>query len=58
MSEPVAPAAKRGRGRPPVGVRVPVLIPPDLLEDIDREARERETTRAAEIRRRCQILAR
>ncbi len=52
-SKPVAPTAKRGRGRPAfVGTRVVVGLSADLLADIDREAAERGTTRAAEIRRR------
>lgn len=52
------PVASRGPGRPAIGTRVHVHLPTALLQDIDREAAERGTTRADEIRRRCQILAR
>lgn len=43
---------KRGRGRPAIGTRVHVHVPDDVLADVDREAAERGTTRADEIRRR------
>lgn len=46
------------RGRPPIGARVHVNIPDDLLADIDAEAARRGTTRAEEIRRRCAALGR
>ena len=53
MTTPDAPAVKRGRGRPQfVGARIVVGLPSDLLADIDREAAERGTSRADEIRRR------
>ena len=52
-SQSDTPTAKRGRGRPAfVGTRVVVGLPADLLADLDREAAERGTTRADEIRRR------
>jgi hypothetical protein len=53
-----APAAPRGRGRPPIGPEIKLAMPAELLQDIDREADARGTTRADEVRRRCQILAR
>ena len=40
----------RGPGRPVVGTRVPVRVPPDLLDDIDRRARVLGRSRAAVIR--------
>jgi len=40
----------RRPGRPAVGARVPVRVPPDLLEDIDRRARVLGRSRAAVIR--------
>lgn len=47
------PTAKRGRGRPrTTDARVVIGLPADLLANIDREAEERGTTRAQEMRRR------
>lgn len=43
-------AVDRRPGRPVVGARVPVRLPPDLLEDIDRRARLLGRPRAAVIR--------
>ncbi len=43
---------KRGRGRPPVGERIHLHVPSDVLADIDQVAAERGTSRAAEMRRR------
>ncbi len=43
---------KRGRGRPPVGPRIHIHIPTNVLADIDRAAAERGVTRADEIRAR------
>lgn len=39
-----------GRGRPPVGDRIEVRLPADLLAWVDEIAAEREITRAAAIR--------
>jgi metal-responsive CopG/Arc/MetJ family transcriptional regulator len=50
MRDADAPAAKRGRGRPPVGTRVHVHLPPDLLTEIDRRAATGQVTRADIIR--------
>lgn len=52
----MTPAPRRGRGRPAIGDRVSVILPRDLLADLDAEAAARGTTRAEEIRRRCDIL--
>lgn len=52
------PAAKRGRGRPRIGVKVQIILPPDLVSDIDAESVRRSSTRSDEIRRRCAALAR
>jgi hypothetical protein len=40
----------RGRGRPAVGERVAVRLPPDVLDDIDRRARILGRSRASVIR--------
>jgi len=45
-------------GRPPIGPRIQINVPAGLLADIDEEAARRGTTRAEEIRRRCEALAR
>jgi metal-responsive CopG/Arc/MetJ family transcriptional regulator len=51
MTEPAAPpAAKRGRGRPAIGARVHVHLPPDLLAEVDRQADAAHMTRAQMIR--------
>lgn len=52
------PAAPRGRGRPAIGPEIKVAIPADLLQEIDREAERRSSTRADEIRRRLQAMSR
>lgn len=41
-----------GRGRPPIGPRVTIALPAELLADIDAQAAARGLARAAEIRRR------
>lgn len=46
-------AAPRGRGRPRVGTKIEVIIPDDLLADIEAAAARRDTDRSTEIRRRC-----
>ncbi|MGH9187357.1 MAG: CopG family transcriptional regulator [Acidimicrobiales bacterium] len=46
---PATPVHRRP-GRPAVGVRVPVRLPPDVLDDIDRRARLLGRSRAAVIR--------
>jgi len=43
---------KAGRGRPPIGPRVTIALPAELLADIDAQAAARGLARAAEIRRR------
>jgi len=42
--------APRRPGRPAVGVRIPVRLPAELLDDIDRRARVLGRSRAAVIR--------
>jgi metal-responsive CopG/Arc/MetJ family transcriptional regulator len=42
--------AVRARGRPAVGERVAVRLPPDVLEDVDRRARILGRSRASVIR--------
>lgn len=44
-------ATRRGPGRPEVGPRVAVRLPPGLLERIDRRAEEEQVPRAEVIRR-------
>lgn len=44
-------AAVRGRGRPRIGTRIVVIVPDDVLDDIDRAAGGPEG-RADEVRRR------
>jgi hypothetical protein len=47
---PMTDTERRGRGRPPTGVRVEANIPADVLAELDVEAAEHELTRAALIR--------
>jgi hypothetical protein len=42
--------AARGRGRPPVGERIEVRLPADVVARIDRLAEEFEQTRAETLR--------
>jgi hypothetical protein len=58
VTAPDVPAARRGRGRPSIGREIKLAVPDDLLADIDAEAKRRGITRADEIRRRCDALAR
>ena len=44
--------APRGRGRPRIGTKVPVVIPDDVLADIDASAAAHGGDRAAEVRAR------
>jgi hypothetical protein len=44
-------AGRRGRGRPPVGERVAVRLPPDLLRRLDAESARQGRSRAATVRR-------
>jgi len=46
----MAVAAARGRGRPPVGERVAVRLPADLLVLVDHRARTSRQSRAGAIR--------
>jgi metal-responsive CopG/Arc/MetJ family transcriptional regulator len=41
---------ERRPGRPSIGARVPVRLPPDLLEEVDRRARTLGRSRASVIR--------
>lgn len=43
-------AAVRGRGRPPIGERVEVRLPADMLAAIDQHAANNGMTRAEAIR--------
>ena len=47
---PAAALVHRRPGRPAVGTRIPVRLPPDVLEDIDRRARLLGRSRASIIR--------
>lgn len=57
-SNNTSPATKRGRGRPRIGSKIQIILPPDLVADIDAEATRRSITRSDEIRRRCTAFAR
>ena len=48
--ERLTPEIERGRGRPSIGVRVPVRLPPAVLDEIDRRARVLGRPRASVIR--------
>lgn len=40
----------RGRGRPPIGARVTVRLPPDVIAALDRAANDAGVTRAEIVR--------
>lgn len=45
------PPVARGRGRPPVGVRVDVRLPTDVLAEVDAAATDEGVPRAEMLRR-------
>lgn len=44
-------ATRRGPGRPEVGPRIAVRLPPELIDRIDQRAEEEQVPRAEVIRR-------